>query len=189
MQSKGVQYPEEFIKDVTIGGKAAAVPVADNARSYEGKVTRVSNLAVKVNGETVIPVEITLAARDGFLLPNFNVDVQKLILAHDIGTTGDKATLFRSDGTVLASAFAGYPTSYPRPGWAEQNPDDYWAAFCTATRYLLGRSDLPPASIAVISFSGQMMAAFRFTYEQLDGACRTSIPEAALCTMAIVVEF
>jgi multidrug resistance efflux pump len=67
--------PEEFIKDVTIGSKAAVVPVADNARSYEGKVTRISNLAVKNNGETVIPVEITLAARDGFLLPNFNVDV------------------------------------------------------------------------------------------------------------------
>jgi hypothetical protein len=38
-------------------------------------VVRISNLAVKNNGETVVPVEITLAARDGFLVPNFNVDV------------------------------------------------------------------------------------------------------------------
>jgi multidrug resistance efflux pump len=67
--------PEEFIKDVRIGSKAVVVPVADNARSYEGKVTRISSQAMKNNGETVIPVEITLGSRDGFLLPNFNVDV------------------------------------------------------------------------------------------------------------------
>jgi HlyD family secretion protein len=67
--------PEEFIKDVRIGSAATVVPVADNARSYEGKVTRISSLAVKNNGETVVTVEITLTGRDGFLLPNFNVDV------------------------------------------------------------------------------------------------------------------
>jgi HlyD family secretion protein len=67
--------PEEFIKDVRIGSAATVVPVADNSRSYEGKVTRISNLAVKNNGETVVAVEITLTDKDGFLLPNFNVDV------------------------------------------------------------------------------------------------------------------
>jgi HlyD family secretion protein len=67
--------PEEFIKDVKIGSAADVVPIADNARTYKGKVTRISSLAVKYNGETVIPVEITLTGMDGFLLPNFNVDV------------------------------------------------------------------------------------------------------------------
>ena len=85
--------------------------------------------------------------------------METLILAHDIGTTGDKATLFRPDGTVCASSFAAYPTSYPRPGWAEQNADDYWTAFCAATRDLLQKSAAQPSSISVISFSGQMMAA------------------------------
>jgi multidrug resistance efflux pump len=67
--------PEEFIKDVKLGTRATVVPLADNSRSYTGTVTRISNMAGKNNGETIVPVEITLAAADGFLLPNFNVDV------------------------------------------------------------------------------------------------------------------
>jgi HlyD family secretion protein len=67
--------PEEFVKDVRIGSRATVVPVADNAREYEGRVTRISSQAVKSNGETVVPTEITLSARDAFLLPGFNVDV------------------------------------------------------------------------------------------------------------------
>ena len=81
------------------------------------------------------------------------------ILAHDIGTTGDKATLFRDDGTLVASTFGGYPTRYPRSGWAEQDPDDYWEAFCRATRELTASARCNPRDIGVVSFSGQMMAA------------------------------
>ena len=37
------------------------------------------------------------------------------ILAHDLGTTGDKATLFdAASGAVRAAAFEAYPTAYPR---------------------------------------------------------------------------
>jgi xylulokinase len=82
-----------------------------------------------------------------------------LILAHDIGTTGDKATLFRDDGTLVASSFSPYPTYYPKAGWAEQSPMDYWEAFCSSTRTLLDQSRSRASDIAVISFSGQMMAA------------------------------
>jgi hypothetical protein len=32
-------------------------------------------MAIKTNGETAIPVEIALSAKDDFLLPNFNMDV------------------------------------------------------------------------------------------------------------------
>jgi xylulokinase len=48
------------------------------------------------------------------------------ILAHDLGTTGDKATLFSSEGKLLASEFSAYPTHYPKTGWAEQKPELYW---------------------------------------------------------------
>jgi xylulokinase len=81
------------------------------------------------------------------------------ILAHDLGTTGNKATLFRHDGSLVASATAGYGVRYPRPGWAEQDADDYWAAFCSATRTLLDQAGCRASDIGVVSFSGQMMAA------------------------------
>jgi xylulokinase len=78
------------------------------------------------------------------------------ILAHDLGTTGDKATLFDDQGQACASSFSGYETHYPQPNWAEQDPLDWWRAVCLATRAILADSGIPPAAVAGISFSGQM---------------------------------
>ena len=46
----------------------------------------------------------------------------------DVGTTGVKAIAVSPDGAVLASATRGYPLSTPRPGWSEQDPEDWWEA-------------------------------------------------------------
>jgi xylulokinase len=81
------------------------------------------------------------------------------ILAHDLGTTGDKATLFSPETGLAASEFSPYPTHFPRPGWAEQKPELYWQAFCRSNRLLLEKSRVPPAEVAAVTFSGQMMAA------------------------------
>ncbi len=67
---------EEFIKDVHIGAVVTILPVADNSRKYRGKVIRIADMAVKENGETNVAVEISLDNPDGFLRPNFNVDVE-----------------------------------------------------------------------------------------------------------------
>ena len=79
------------------------------------------------------------------------------ILAHDLGTTGDKAALFDRDGKPVASAFSAYQTTYPEPGWAEQNPTDWWSAVCLTTRNLLVKSNIGASDLACIVFSGQMM--------------------------------
>ena len=41
----------------------------------------------------------------------------KYILAHDLGTSGNKATLFSLDGKLSASMLYEYPVSYPHDGW------------------------------------------------------------------------
>jgi xylulokinase len=79
------------------------------------------------------------------------------ILAHDVGTSGNKATLFDEKGAMVASEVASYPVRFFNGTWAEQNADDWWQAMCTSTRALLSRLDLNPADIAAVSFSGQMM--------------------------------
>ena len=82
-----------------------------------------------------------------------------LILAHDLGTTGNKATLFRSDGSIVATTFAGYPTAYPHPNWAEQNPTDWRKALFGCTQRLISKAGVLADDIAVVSFSGHMQGA------------------------------
>ncbi|NLW46658.1 MAG: HlyD family efflux transporter periplasmic adaptor subunit [Firmicutes bacterium] len=67
---------EEFIKDVKLDKKATIIPVADNSRKYYGKVIRIADMAFQKNGETNVTVEISIDEQDGFLRPNFNVDVE-----------------------------------------------------------------------------------------------------------------
>lgn len=79
------------------------------------------------------------------------------VLAHDLGTTGNKASLYDADGAMIASAFAGYDTTYERHGWAEQDPNDWWRAVCDSTRQLLEQAPDARDEVACLSFSGQMM--------------------------------
>ncbi len=60
-----------------------------------------------------------------------------IVLALDLGTEGPRVGAFTADGRPLGSVHRGYPTGFPHPGWAEQDPDDWWAAVTAATRALL----------------------------------------------------
>ena len=80
-----------------------------------------------------------------------------IVLAHDFGTTGNKATLFASDGTVLSSHYLPYATEYPKPGWAEQDPNDWKRAFVGSTAAVLAQSSIRREDVTAISFSGHML--------------------------------
>lgn len=80
-----------------------------------------------------------------------------IVLAHDLGTTGSKATLFVSDGELLASRYVSYPTEYPNPGWAEQNPDDWKRAFVASTKAVLSEAGIRPEQLSGVTFSGHML--------------------------------
>jgi xylulokinase len=82
-----------------------------------------------------------------------------MLLAHDLGTTGDKASLHRDDGTLVASHTAPYDTHYGPGGRVEQDPQAWWQALCLATRRLLEQSGTPAEAVSAVSFSGQMMGA------------------------------
>jgi xylulokinase len=80
------------------------------------------------------------------------------ILAHDLGTTGNKATLYNQTGQLVGSSFYGYITAFDHPNWAEQDPEDWWQAVCTSARRLLQQTGVKADEVACIVFSGQMMA-------------------------------
>lgn len=82
------------------------------------------------------------------------------LLGIDLGTTGVKAALFAAeDGRVLSDAFVEYPLYHPHPGWAEQNPADWWQATISAIRTCLEKSEkhgVQPSDVRGIGLSGQM---------------------------------
>jgi xylulokinase len=85
--------------------------------------------------------------------------MKRLILAHDLGTTGNKATLYDAEGRLVGSAFEGYETHYERAGWAEQDPEDWWRAVCASTGRMLHDAGVDKDEVACLVFSGQMMGA------------------------------
>lgn len=82
-----------------------------------------------------------------------------MIIAHDLGTTGDKASLHTNDGVLVTSSNVSYITDFRAGGIAEQNPADWWSAVSEATYTLLSRAGVSAADISAVGFSGQMMGA------------------------------
>src|SRR5215212_12021314 len=78
------------------------------------------------------------------------------LLGIDIGTSGTKTLVCDEDGKVLATAMAEHPISSPKPGWSEQNPEDWWQATIKATKAVLKKAKLKGADIGGIGLSGQM---------------------------------
>ncbi len=93
------------------------------------------------------------------------------LLGIDIGTSACKAAVFREDGTAVAAAAVAYPTEYPFPGWAQQDPEHWWSAACEAVRELLQESGIRPSDIAGIGVDGQSWAMVA-----LDGEGRVICP-------------
>ncbi len=80
----------------------------------------------------------------------------RYILAHDLGTSGNKAAVFDDMGRLVTSRTSAYSTSYLSGNRAEQSPDDWWKAVCCSSAEVL--SEIEPSELAAVSFSGQMMA-------------------------------
>ncbi|MEA2734240.1 MAG: xylulokinase [Humisphaera sp.] len=78
------------------------------------------------------------------------------LLGIDIGTSGTKTLICDEDGKVLATATADHPISSPKPGWSEQDPRDWWAATCKATKAVVKKAKVKPSDIGGIGLSGQM---------------------------------
>ena len=57
-----------------------------------------------------------------------------ILLGIDFGTGGCKVTAIDFSGVVAGEASVEYPTHFPRPGWAEQTPGDWYASLCGALR-------------------------------------------------------
>jgi xylulokinase len=74
----------------------------------------------------------------------------------DVGTSGTKTLLIDERGEVLGSTTVEYPLHHPRPGWAEQDPEDWWRATVESIRRVLADSGVGAGEVKGLGLSGQM---------------------------------
>jgi len=82
---------------------------------------------------------------------------ESYIIAHDLGTSGCKATLTDIKGVILASAEKRYPVHYYPNGGAEQDAEDWWMAIVETTHEMMAKIDITPEQVAGMSMSAQMV--------------------------------
>ncbi len=82
-----------------------------------------------------------------------------MIIAHDLGTTGNKASLHDDSGKIINHCTIDYPVHFASGGIAEQDPNDWWQAVGKATKKLLAEANIKASEISGLGISGQMMGA------------------------------
>jgi len=78
------------------------------------------------------------------------------LIGFDIGTTSTRCILIDTNGKLIASATSDYQMDTPRPGWAEQDPDNWWEATVITIKEVIEKSEVNPSGISAIGLSGQM---------------------------------
>jgi len=80
----------------------------------------------------------------------------KFLLGLDVGTTSTRTIIIDVNGRLVASNTSDYKLITPKPGWAEQNPDDWWIAAVNTIKDVIKKSNISPKDINCIGLAGQM---------------------------------
>ncbi len=78
----------------------------------------------------------------------------KYYIGADLGTSALKLLLVNNLGEIVRTVSQTYPVWYPKPGWSEQNPEDWWNAFLSGVKELTNEIDT--SQIKGIGVGGQM---------------------------------
>jgi xylulokinase len=78
---------------------------------------------------------------------------KSLVIGLDCSTTGTKAIAFDKKGRIAAAAHASNPLFSPKPGYYEQNAQDWWISAQKALRTITGKVN--PETIAALAISNQ----------------------------------
>lgn len=98
------------------------------------------------------------------------------IIAHDVGTGGNKAVLVDTEGHIHATAFQPYPVHYPRSDWAEQDPEDWWNAVALTTQQALAQSGVAPRDVQAVIYTTQLLGIVPMGHVGAGAACEPLRP-------------
>lgn len=85
--------------------------------------------------------------------------MKRYLLGIDIGTSACKIAIFNKQGELIANGNGEYPVYYPKPGYAEQNPDEWWNAISHTIKMTIQKAGIDKADIAGIGVDGQSWSA------------------------------
>jgi FGGY family of carbohydrate kinases, N-terminal domain len=102
------------------------------------------------------------------------------LLGIDVGTSGTRAVVIERTGKVVASASGPHqPFTSPKPGWAEQDPNDWWSACGEAVRRVTKQAGAPNLHRSALMQQNYLV--YRSLYPALRDLFRTS---ASACPVA-----
>ena len=73
------------------------------------------------------------------------------LMGIDFGTGGARVGIFDPEGTPVVFTEREFALKHPRPGWAEQDPDEWWSCLVAAVKGAMEESGVPAGEIAGIS--------------------------------------
>ena len=85
--------------------------------------------------------------------------MKNYLMGIDVGTSACKVAVFDENGAVMGSSTRTYQVYYPRAGWAEQNPDEWWEAICLAVKDIFSEGKVAPEDVKCIGVDGQSWSA------------------------------
>jgi xylulokinase len=83
--------------------------------------------------------------------------MENYVFAHDVGTSSVKTALISARGEVISHATTSYGLNYPKPGWVEQDPEDYWKACIQNTKKIISNKTIDYKEITGVVFTTQAM--------------------------------
>ena len=97
----------------------------------------------------------------------------KYLLGIDIGTSACKVAIFKRSGELVASGNGEYKVYTPQPGYAEQNPEEWWEAVYHTIKSTIYEAGIDKNDIAGVGVDGQSWSAIAIDQ---DGAVLTNTP-------------
>lgn len=96
------------------------------------------------------------------------------MLGIDIGTSACKLAVFNRQGEVISSGSGEYQVYYPKPGYAEQDPNQWWETVCRTIKAVLDKAGIDKKNIAAVGVDGQSWSAIAIDKEG-EVLCNTPI--------------
>jgi xylulokinase len=88
------------------------------------------------------------------------------LLGVDLGTMLIKAAIFSEKGELVSATSKEVAVEFPRPGWAEQDPETLWKITCNVIKSCLRKSGISSSEIAGVGLSGQMHGTFLINHNR-----------------------